>query len=156
MKKILFILAISILSLNIFAQSQISWATSNSYQVSSPSEDWPGWMEAESPVLIYTDLGFGFIAIENGYRDRFIIKEVDGTFSNENSDIIRIKCIDRETKNCTIEITKFHNGNSALTVKYNNVWYSYLVLKENGFEGYPFGHFIDQGSASKNLQNKDL
>lgn len=159
MKKLLLVLYIVLCSLSAFSQSEISYGISYSYQVKeSGKEEWSGWIESPSPILIYMDLGFGFIAIENGFKDRFIIKELVGKYSEDNFDVTEMICSDKEKKECTIEIIKFYSGNTALIIKYIDVYYSYLVLKDNGLIGYPFQYFkkdIDD-SNSKKFNEKTL
>jgi cold shock CspA family protein len=156
MKKLFIALTLLIFSLSVYSQNEISYGVSLLYQEKKVNSDWSGWKEASSPILLYMDLGFGFIAVENGYKDRFIIKEIDGKFSNENSDVTRIRCVDKEKKNCTVEIVKFHNGNSALVIKYADIQYSYLVLEGDGYVGYPFQYFNKEDNNSKKLNEKIL
>jgi hypothetical protein len=148
MKKLFFILLLAIFSVTIFAQDRLSFGVAKDYQVKNSSESWGGWVEAESPILIYMDLGFGFIAVENGYHDRFILNSTILTTDNSDVKVFTIKAIDQTGKECTIEANFFVSGNFALTVRYSDIQYSYLIEEDMGAIGYPYKYFENKSGGS--------
>jgi hypothetical protein len=154
MKKI--ILTLAIIFTFITVDAQISFGVATQYQISKPDQEWPGWQTAESPVLIYIDLGFGFAAIENGYHDRFIIKTLDkvGNYSDRNR--YQMKCVDKERKPCTLYLTQFSSGNTSLEIHYNDIEYAYFVDGEMDASGYPFQYFNKDTDNSSTSGSKKL
>ena len=71
MRKLLFILAIFFaFSFTSKIEAQNSFGVAVEYQSKKSGDPWGAWMESTEPILIYIDLGFGFVAIENVYKDR--------------------------------------------------------------------------------------
>ena len=145
MKKLILILAILLGSLSLFSQ-QTTFALATKYQSKSPSSEWGEWQKPSDPILIYMDLGFGFIAIENGYHDRFIVsKETTAkTYDSPEKTIFTVRAIDQSGKNCTLEFCYFATGNFAIIIIYNDIHYSYWCDGEHGAEGYPYQYFNSQ------------
>lgn len=163
MKKLFFVLSlIFIVGFTTQSYSQISYGVATQYQVSKPDQNWPGWSEADNPVLIYIDLGFGFIAVENGWKDRFIIKSLDkvGNYSDRNR--YAMKCVDKERKPCTIYLSHFNSGNTSMEISYSDIEYAYLVDGEMDAGGYPSQYFngnesgSSQSSGTKKLEGVQL
>ena len=109
-------------------------------------------MESTEPILIYIDLGFGFVAIENGYKDRFIINSLDHLNTGPDKKAYVMKCVDKNKKECTIRIVHFTSGNTAVEISYNDIEYAYLVNSDFDSAGYPQKYFEnkeEQQSGSK-------
>lgn len=149
MKKLLVILAIFFAISTIQAQDELSFGVSVEYQVKEPGDNWMGWIDCESPVLIYMDLGFGFMAVQNGYNDRFILNTLDNTYDGDDKKVFFMDAVDKEKKPCTIEFTYFASGNIAITIRYSDIHYSYLIEQEFGKTGYPVDYFKNSKSAEE-------
>jgi len=135
--------------------AQISFGVAAELQSTEVDKNWPGWVEASNPILIYIDLGFGFIAIENGYRDRFIINSLEPLPGSSERTSYVMKCVDKSKKQCTIRINHFRSGNTAVEVLYNDIKYAYLVNSEMDASGYPFQYFEnkrEKESSSKGIE----
>ena len=143
MRKSILIIAILLGSISLIAQGEISFGLSTKYQKKAPTEEWSGWKEPTGPILIYMDLGFGFLAIDNGYNDKFIL-DLKTTSQEEDSPskrVFSVKAIDNTGKACTLAFTYFSTGDFALTVLYNDIHYSYWCDEEHGAQGYPYKFF---------------
>ena len=143
MKKALLIITLLLGSLIVFSQSQISFGLSTKFQSKQSYEEWAGWNEPSSPILIYMDLGFGFLAIENGYHDRFILatETTEKTFDSPEKIVYTLKAKDNTGKTCTLEFSYFASKNFALTIRYTDIHYSYWISEDNGAMGYPYIYF---------------
>ena len=141
MKRFLIILGMLIAFTAVNAQDQVFYGVALQYQTSSPNEAWPGWKDCQTPVLFYVDMGFGFIAIQNGWSDRFIINDFVNNYSNSDKQVYIFNCVDKERKPLVVEFTIFTSGNLALTVKYTDVHYAYIVNSDMGATGYPYEYF---------------
>lgn len=151
MKKLILSVIIAIFSLTAFAQ--INYAVSVEYQTKLPTEEWTSqWEKVNSPVLIYLDMGFGFIAVENGYKDRFIIVEMDKL----SEDRYKMKCTDKDKKQCTLETIFFESGNIALVIMYNDIHYAYLINSEATIDGYPFLYFEDEENSNSKITPSNM
>lgn len=143
MRKAIYIIVLLLGSLTVFSQSEISFGLATKFQSKVSHEEWAGWEEPSAPILIYMDLGFGFLAIENGYHDRFILDmgTIQKTADSPSKTVYTLKAKDNTGKTCTLEFTYFASGNFALTIAYNDVHYSYWTEEENGSQGYPYMYF---------------
>ena len=157
MKKLIFILAILFaVGISNKVEAQISFGVAVEYQSKETYEPWGTWLPAEVPILIYMDLGFGFIAIENGYKDRFIIKSLDNLNTDSDKKAYIMKCVDKDKKECTVKLVHFASGNSALEILYNDIKYAYLVNSEFDASGYPFKYFENKQEEKANSKGVAL
>jgi len=157
MRKLLFILAIFFAFgayNNIDAQN--SFGVAVEYQSKKTGDPWGTWMEASKPVLIYIDLGFGFIAIENGYKDRFIINSLDPLATSPEKTAYIMKCVDKNKKECTIKVVHFQSGNTALEISYNDIEYAYLVNSDFDAAGYPNKYFENKEEGGSKLNSTTI
>ncbi len=141
MKKLLIILVMFFAVSTSKAQNQIFYGVAVEYQSTTIGSDWPDWVDCESPILLYVDLGFGFIAIENGYKDRFIVNELKETYEGEDKLVLTLTCVDRSRKPATVMFTVFAAGNLVISIYYTDVKYAYKVQSDDGDTGYPFEYF---------------
>ena len=133
-------------SLVLFSQGETVFALASKYQSKVPAAEWGQWQQPSEPILIYMDLGFGFVAIENGYHDRFILKKetTTKTYDAPDKSIYSVRAIDQSGKLCTLQYVYFSDGSFAMVILYNDIHYTYWCDGEHGAEGYPYKYFNSQ------------
>lgn len=136
MKKLLLITILTVISLCVFAQNQLSYIVANKYKVKETEQKWDSvWTQTDGDVYIYFDMGFGFASITNQNFDRFILTGMNEPIEIAGNKIIVINAIDDTGVGCELHTSFLSNGEFTLTVIYSNIQYSYLLGEEN--DGYP-------------------
>lgn len=134
--KVIAILGMVFIGASIFAQQ--SYATVDKYQAKYTEEDWGEWLDITGggTMIIYLDMGFGFMSITNSQFDRFILTKMEEPVETEKKITYVFEAINAVGVNSKIYYTYTKESDSfTLTITYDDMQYSYL-LKED-FDGYP-------------------
>jgi len=81
--KLIAIFGMLMIGASIFAQSQLSYATVDKYQAKYTEDNWGEWKDIEGEIIIYLDMGFGFMAITNSNFDRLILTKMEDPVETE-------------------------------------------------------------------------
>lgn len=143
MKRLILLIFVAVFSTALFAQGEASFGLATKYQSKLPTSEWGEWKSLNEPMLIYMDLGFGFVAMENGYNDRFILNKESTTKTYDAPDktVFSVKAIDNQGKQCTLKFVYFAGGDFALIAEYGDMHYTYWCDGEHGAHGYPYKYF---------------
>lgn len=151
MKKLFLLIALLLSGLYISAQNEVTYGIAKYYQVKVSNDKWGEWEKIEGKVLVYFDMGFGFISVLNKNIDKFIVLEYKDVIKDKGKTIYNIRAIDKNGIKCNLYTIFFESGNFSFTISYSDIQYSYLIEEE--FVGYPYGLFT---KPTKKPINKEI